>query len=302
MVLVPEGLADLGARQFGLVARGQALEYWTTGQLVRRLDQRVVIRDLRGVYRFPGAPRSWRQRALAATLCAGGPVALHGLAAAYLWQVEQIASPPVTLAVPLGRSGRGPSCRVVRTQLPAGDLADRYGIPVTTPVRTVIDLSGVVNAALLGAVADDLIRRRLLSVGELEARLEDPGSLGRRRPGALGDLCRRRRSDERPGGSVAEDWVFDTISRAGLPLPLRHYPVWIAGQWRELDFAYPLWRIAIEYDSAEFHRDLRRFHGDRARAAELALEGWLLLSVTAGWSEATLLDRLRRAISRRGLR
>lgn len=301
-MLVPEPLAGLGARQFGLVGRGQALEYWTPGQLARRIEQRIVVRDLRGVYRFPGAPRSWRQRALAAALCAGPPVALQGLAAAYLWQVERIASPQISLAVPLGRSGRGPSCSVVRTRLPDADLAERYGIPVTTPARTVIDLSSVVNAALLGAVVDDMIRRRLLSLAELEARLDNPGTLGRRRVGALGDLCVHRRRDERPGGSVAEDWVWDTISRAGLPLPQRHYPMWIAGQWRELDFAYVLWRIAIEYDSVEYHRDLRRFHGDRARAAELALEGWLLLSVTAEWSEATLLDRLRRAISQRGLR
>lgn len=83
---------------------------------------------------------------------------------------------------------------------------------------------------------------------------------------------------------------------------MRHYVLGLQGRWVELDFAYPERRIAMEYDSVEFHRDLRRFHGDRVRAAELALEDWLLLSITSRRSEAEVVGRVRRAISGRGLR
>lgn len=301
VVLVPEGLAELGARQFGLLSRRQALEHWTPDQLGRRVAQGVVTRQGRGVYRLAGAQASWRQRALAATLSTGPPVAVCGLAAAHLWQVERIAAPPITVAVPRHRSGRGAG-GVIRCPLPGCDVDERYGIPVTTAARTVIDLSRLLSPALLGLVADDLIRRRLLEVAHLEARLAAGEPLGRHCPGVVGAVCAARRGDERRGASAAEDWVWDAIARAGLPLPVRHYPVWLAGRWVELDFAYPPWRVALEYDSAQFHRDLRRFHGDRARAADLAVEDWLLLSVTAEWTEEVLVARLRRAFCLRGLR
>jgi hypothetical protein len=187
--------------------------------------------------------------------------------------------------------------------LPAADIDERYGISVTSAARTVIDLSRLVGPALVGRVADDLIRRRLLTLEALERRLSGAGALGRHRLGVMSALIDARHADAGRGASTAEDWVWDTIAGAGLPLPVRHHPVWVGDRWCELDFAYPRWRIAMEYDSAEFHRDLRRFHGDRARASDLALENWLLLQITASWTAEKLVSRLGRAVSQRdGLR
>jgi len=301
VVLIPEELASLGARQFGVLSRPQALDVWTAGQLARRLARGVVLPFARNVYRFPGTSASWRQRAMAATLSIGPPVAVCGLAAAYLWQVDQLGAPEVTVAVDRRRSGRSSVCRVVRRPVPATDVVTRWGIPVTTPARTVIDLSCLLSDRRLGDVLDDLIRRRYLDLPAMQARLHAAEDVGKHRLGALTRLCAARQADPRRGASPAEDWVWDTIAGAGLPLPVRHHPVWTGGRWIELDFAYPEPKVALEYDSAEFHRDIRRFHGDRRRAADLALDGWLLLSITAEWSAGDLVRRLGQALAQHGL-
>ena len=51
-----------------------------------------------------------------------------------------------------------------------GDVIIRYGMRCTSPLRTVIDLSGPMTVAELGKVVDDFLRRKLLGFEELRAR------------------------------------------------------------------------------------------------------------------------------------
>lgn len=183
-------LDDLGRHQFGLITRAQVLAVMSRSQCHRLLEAGVLVRVERGVYRFSGTPPSYRQRAMAVCLAVGAEVAISHLPAAYLWQVPGVAAPPVEITVPASRRAGVATVRIHRVPLPAVDVAHRWGIPVTTPARTLIDLSATLPPVLLGRVADELLRRRHLAVGDIERRMAGDDALPRHRRELLGATIR----------------------------------------------------------------------------------------------------------------
>ncbi len=75
-------LAELAARQHGLVTLEQAKHLGATSRQIRwRISAGVLIVVRRNVYRFAGVPPTWHQSVLAATLsCGSGVVASHDTA------------------------------------------------------------------------------------------------------------------------------------------------------------------------------------------------------------------------------
>jgi hypothetical protein len=65
------------------------------------------------------------------------------------------------------------------TRLDRADVAATGRLPVTTPVRTLIDLAAVVPGAELVVILDRAIRRGLVTRRALERRLETLGTRGR---------------------------------------------------------------------------------------------------------------------------
>ncbi len=305
-LLLPPALAALARQQFGLVTAVQGRQWLTRSQFYRLVASGVLVPVAPGVYCVAGTPPSWRQRAMAGCLDVGGTVAVSHLAAAYLWQAEGLAAPEVELTVAPNRHPRaratGPNTtrRAAPHRLPLAplDVTRRWGIPVTTPARTLIDLSGRAGPLLFQRIADSLLRRRVLTVGEVDRRLGSSDPLPRCDRGALDALLRHR--EQGVGASPPEDWVYDTLVGAGLPPPLRHYVVVVGDEVRELDCAYPDWKIGIDYDGWSAHHDVAHFHGDRGRLAAFQLEGWILFQVTARWSAALLVSRVWDAVVLRG--
>ncbi len=175
MGLLPPSLTAHAEGQFGLVTRAQATEELSAGALYRRVASGMLVPVGRGVYRLVGAPPSWRQRAMARCLVLGGEVAVSHLAAAYLWQATSIAPPPIQVTVPPGRRSSREQPTARRLPLPPGDITHRWGIPVTRPARTVLDLSTMVPKRLLERAVDDLIRTRRLRIDDMVERLDDGG-------------------------------------------------------------------------------------------------------------------------------
>jgi very-short-patch-repair endonuclease len=103
-------------------------------------------------------------------------------------------------------------------------------------------------------------------------RRAEPGARGCRRLDKVVDLCDRRAE------SPMETRLRLTLVRGGLPRPEVQYRVLdeYGFPLARLDLAYPLARLAIEYDGAG-HLDRRRWASDRARDATLAGEGWQTL-------------------------
>lgn len=286
--------------QFQLVTRAQALDVLSRQQITR-LRKAGLLKPLHtGVYALPGAQASWRQRAMAACLAVGPPVATFGLSAAHLWELDRGLRPrSLELIVPRYRNGRCPGVIVHRADLLPGDITARFGIPVTTPARTLLDLSTRLTPAGLGRCLDEALRTHRLTLAELEQRLELAGSRSRRRTGVLRLSLDERAGAYRAGDSPAEDQVYWWIVSAGLPAPARQVQVLVDGAVVLLDLAYPAERIAIEYDSVRHHAGIEAFHADRRRLGALQLAGWIVLPITGRWSRGDVVECVRRALAGR---
>jgi hypothetical protein len=72
-------LAELAARQHGLITLQQAIHLGATSRQIRwRISTGVLTVVRRNVYRFAGVPRTWHQSVLAAVLsCGSGVLARH---------------------------------------------------------------------------------------------------------------------------------------------------------------------------------------------------------------------------------
>jgi hypothetical protein len=300
MEWLPEALRKVIEQQYGLATTEQA-ERWLSDARVKRLRERGVATGFgRGVLRFAGASSSWRQRAMAACLGYGPPVAVSHLAAALLWGWDEIGRPPVTVTVPTTRSGRRPDVITQRRELPATDLTARFGLPVTTPDRTLVDVATLLPPRQVASLFDHLQRVHSLRADAILDRL--PGRAVR--PGhalaPLRSMAVLRLEQHTGSQSPWEDRVAHWLRDAGLPEPVRQHQVVVGGRVLVLDLAYPEMMVAVEFDGWEWHRSRGRFDRDRARATDLILAGWLLVLATAAHGEDATVGRVREALVLRG--
>jgi hypothetical protein len=296
--------ARTAERQYGVIARGQALALGMSAAMIRnrlRLDRWEVL--FPSVYRICGAPPSPLHDVMAACLWARDGIAF-GLTAAAAWELEGGSWTPPEIAT--RRRMTNPDGRVISRRISTFCRTDRTKIgvlPVTSPARAIIDLSCRVPEAVLEIALDQLLRRGLLTVERLLRRVQDLSST--RTPGlaVLRDLARSR-----SGSSAQTETELETLMRwwlreYGFPEPAWQYWVTLPDYGpARLDCAYPELRIGIEADSYKWHSSRRAFERDRSRNSELASLGWLIIQTTKGEIEADplrLATRLRRARSKR---
>ncbi|MDX1448724.1 MAG: hypothetical protein R3246_06625 [Acidimicrobiia bacterium] len=170
----------------------------------------------------------------------------------------------------------------------AHDLLDWHrtvveGLPVTTVERTVVDLAQTRSAGHIGAIVDDLVSARRLSLDALAALAR---SVARR--GKPGTVTMREVLERRLGidgtASELERRGRNLIAAAGLPLPVPEFSIPWAPH-RRFDDAYPSIQLAIEWDSIRYHGDLASFDADRERDRSVVLHGWRILRFT--WKDVT---------------
>jgi hypothetical protein len=291
---------DVARRQFGVLSRAQAVELLGPDSFRRAVRTGRLVRCGPGAYRCAGSVPSLRQRALAACLAFDPPVALSHRSAAVLWGFEAVdAGPQMVVSMAHNRSGRRQGIETHRVQLEAVEVAERWGIPVTSAARTLLDLAAVMPDAVLERCVDDALRLRHVTVAGVTALLDRADR--RSRPGALQlrELLSARRGTT-AGDSVGVDRVIRWLAHAGLPAPTVGLTVLLTGQVRIIDLAYPVERIAIEYNGWEFHQMRSRMDADHIRTTELELAGWLVIVVTAAHDEQQTVDRIARALALRG--
>ena len=270
-------ILDLAKVQHGALSRRQAL---AEGMSSRAIDHRLAtgewVRLFQGAYRLAGSECTFEQRIMAGVLAGGpGAVASHRAAAALVG----MPGAPRWVEITVPRTTRVDVEGVIahRTRLLAAeDLGTVKGIPVTTAVRTILDLASLYSEEKLGPMLDYALARRLVTRAALETRI------GVRRHG---DVLRRLLDDRpataRPMGSEFEAHLFRGLRDAGLPLPVAQYRVLMPdGSEVFLDFAYPDLMLAIEADSYLWHASLADWQRDRARNNELIVLGWSILPLT----------------------
>lgn len=80
-----------------------------------------------------------------------------------------------------------------------------------------------------------------------------------------------------------------------LPVPeLQHEIVDYSGRRWRLDFAWPLRKLAVEYDGFDWHSDPVSFARDRQKRAALQEMGWTVLSIVSDDVRRRPADFLRR--------
>lgn len=293
---IPDEADALARRQWGLISRSQALGMMTKHQLQLHLDNQRFLPVHPGVYRLTGSPRTWRQRAMAATLAYGAPVALSHRAAARVWGLESIAAPDPEVTVASGRSGRRAGILTHRAPLPARQMSERFNIPVTSAARTLIDLAGLVPDEALERAIDQAHRDRLTTPAELA---ELRAASGRKGSAGFREMLDFRQEHPGVGDSEWADRAWRWIVNAGLGTPIRQFRVEVNGHIYILDMAFVAEKIALEYLGFAWHGQRHRFDADARRISELQLAGWLVLPVTSRQERAELLARVRAALEMR---
>ncbi|MDQ6798469.1 MAG: hypothetical protein M3256_17250 [Actinomycetota bacterium] len=269
-------LAAVARSQMALFTHDQALTAgYSLRQAQRRRETGAWEQMQAGVYRVAGAPASWEQRLLAACLAAGtGAVASHR-SAARLWGIDESRRPLVEISVPPGRQPRLNGVLVHRSRdLRPVVCTIREGIPVTTPVRTILDLGAVQRPQAVEHSLEVALGRQHVTLQGLRKILDSDARRGRQGAGVLRILLDKRSEGEELTQSVLEARMLRLCRTAGLPEPVCQHEVRnghrLVGR---IDFAYSADRVAIEVDGYESHASLDAFRHDRVRQNELVALG-----------------------------
>jgi very-short-patch-repair endonuclease len=159
------------------------------------------------------------------------------------------------------------------------ELTHVDGIPVTTVVRTWLDLADRMTVAELVATGDHIIHHELpLATREELAR----AVAGRRSRRGIRSLRSALDLLDDLAESPRESLLRVLLIEAGLPRPKTQHEIF-DGQGRfvaRVDLAYPEQRIAIEYEGDHHRTDKNQWRKDIVRVRRLHALGWTVLRVT----------------------
>ncbi|MGI8921973.1 MAG: DUF559 domain-containing protein [Solirubrobacteraceae bacterium] len=264
-------IAKIATAQRGVATSAQLIAAGVSrGAIVTRVRRCQLHRLHRGVYAAGHTCLSPLARETAALLAFGPGSVLSHLSAASLWRM--VEGPPlgedVTCA---GHGGRRPGIRCHRVRmLEYCDVTVRYGLPLTTPVRTLLDLADVLDAGDLADVVERAQVLRLVSASGLDAvRQRARGRRGVAKLRALLNAPVLTRSE-------AERRMINLVRSARLPSPAANAR--IGGH--EVDLVWRHDRLVVEVDGYAFHATRAAFERDRVRDAELQAAGYRVIRVT----------------------
>lgn len=215
-------------------------------------------------------------------------IATHGVACGRLAAVlhgldgVSLAGPGPWVANRSGSNRPG-----VRRGSVTGDRIVRLGrLTCADGLQTLIDLVGILDDATWEQALESALRKRLVTIADLEAALPE---LGRRRTPGVGRV--RRVLSARPQGappteSLLETLMVQLVRRVPeLPPPTRQYVVRDAhdGFVARVDLAWPELGLFLELDGQ--HHKGQPLYDARRETAIVAATGWLCGRFT--WTEVT---------------
>ncbi|HEY3096691.1 MAG TPA: DUF559 domain-containing protein [Acidimicrobiia bacterium] len=201
--------------------------------------------------------------------CLAGPAVASHRAAAALWGF--VDSEEDLVEVTALRHRRRHSSDVVwheSQHLDAREVTEIDRIPLTRPLRTVLDLGVVFDGDRLEELFEDGLRRGWFSTKGVWRRWEQLGGVLRPGGRVVRAVLERKSAGERPAGSILETRFRQLLRRAGLPSPVSQYEVYDGDEFiARVDFAYPELGVVIEVDGEERHagRSSRKFDAQRER-------------------------------------
>jgi very-short-patch-repair endonuclease len=251
---------ELVRQQHGLISRKQLLAMGFTPDAIKH---RIAVGKLhqvrRAVYAVgrPGLTKHGRWMA-AVLACGGGAVLSHSSAAA-LWRIGVEERPLTELSLPSSFDRRHGGLRIHRRPSlnPQRDLTYEYGIPVTNPIQTLVDMSLRLDRGGVERMINEADKCNLAHPPQLRealgARAGEPGVA------RLRFILDRRTF--RLTKEELERRFLPLARKAGLPVPL-------TGQWVndfEVDFYWPDLGLVVETDGLRYHRTPAEQARDRLR-------------------------------------
>jgi very-short-patch-repair endonuclease len=279
----------------GRVFRGSAAV--RAGLLTRhQLHSSAWQRLFPDVYACADLPVTHELRTAAVTQIVLPGAVASARSAAVLWDVGLAAdADDVEVTVPARcRAGAVPGVQVTRRRLATEDATARRGVPLTTPLRTALDLGRLQPGDDAVIALDRFLSTGLVFLDEVRTAAVP----------ATGRDCRRIRAAVNLADGLAESpqetRLRLLVHRADLPNPVAQYRIRVDGRFlARADFAWPEHRLALEYDGA-WHGEPSQFRRDRRRLNRLTAAGWRVIFVTAAdlRDPAALIARIAQALAR----
>lgn len=265
-------IAELAETQHGVVARAQLLSLGVGREAIKvRLRTGRLHRLHRGVYAVGHRALSREAIWMAAVLFCGPRAVLSCRSAAALWGLRSYSG-AIEVTAPSKTRSRGDVRRHFAV-LPADEMTERDGIPVTTVPRTIFDLSAMepVNRVEQALRQQERLRHYdALSLAQLLDRYP------RHRGNRAARECLRRLRDL-PGGTTREELearflVF--LERNGFPRPRLNAWISVGSHRYQVDCLWPAQKVIVELDGYETHGTRHAFESDRDRDRRLIAAGY----------------------------
>jgi predicted transcriptional regulator of viral defense system len=293
-------IAAVAAPHHGNVTTRELLEAGIDKDgIAHRLKMGRLFREHHGVYSVGRPARTPIERASAAVLAGGPGAALSHSSAMALWGYWNRWDQPFEIVVPADRRPRGITAHRPST-LRWRDLTTQLGVRVTSPARTIFDMTSRLNDRTLARTVNNALHSKWMNESELAELI-----------GRLGHLPAARRLapliglDGTPPRSGWEDEFPVFCAESDLPVPIMGARV--CGYI--VDALFPAEKVIVELDSWEYHKDPVAFETDRERDVVTLAHGFVTVRITwervhTRWDvEAARLRTIleaRRALTRAG--
>jgi len=280
------------ARMNRVVLGGEAVR---AGVVTRHELRRDYTTMYRGVFVRKHIEVPLRDRAIGAWLATGRKGVIAGPSAAALHGASWIdADTPIEIA---GVHARPQPGLIARSYALSDDeITRRSGLPVTTRVRTALDLGRLSSRVDALARLDALMWNQRFDIEEVLA-------LADRRPKLPGLGQARDLLPLVDGGAASprESRLRLWLADCGFPRPQTQFAVLDGSRpVAFLDLAWPEYMVAVEYDGDHHRKDRKQYVKDIARLRMLEEMGWTVIRVIAEERPAEWLDRVDAALRRRG--
>jgi hypothetical protein len=271
---VNQDLCQLLDEQGGVATSAQVLAFLTRRALDAELKSGVLQRVWYGIYGRGNVDTQLRLRALDLATGTTVAVCLGTAAAAYGFDTEETAD--LHVLNPGGGQLRSTEGLVVHRR-DGAPLRLVAGRPVTAPAWTAVEVACGLRRPRALATLDAALRSGTCSGLDLQKAAWQQA--GRRGIVTVRELLPLAAPEaESPMESEARLVMID----GGLPPPMLQYEVVDASRrtWR-LDFAWPEFRLAVEYDGVAWHSGPKEFLRDRRRSGALQDLGWIAIPIVA---------------------
>jgi very-short-patch-repair endonuclease len=248
---------ELVEGQHGVVSRKQLLGLgMSSASIEHRLSNGDLHRVARGVY-ARGRPEPTRRGIWMATMSAGIGAALSHRSAAALWGVGEEERGVIELTQRAAARERAGIRIYRRPDTRAGELTERHGIPVTTVVRTLVDVSRRFEDSEIERAVSEADARELINPEALRRSLSEyTGVPGVARLRSILDRNTFRLTD-----SELERRFLKLALGSGLGLPLTRQRL----NGFRVDFYWPDLGIVVETDGLRYHRTPAQQQRDHVR-------------------------------------